>query len=176
MNTKVHSNMWAKILRRGVSSFTHVDATGKLAMVNVAHKDETHRVARATGRVMFSNSHAFQLLKANKVEKGDVLTTAHLAGIHAAKETGRLIPLAHNINLTKVGVDFDFEEKNHALVITASVETVGRTGVEVEAMVAVSMAACTVFDMCKAVDKSIKITDVRVVYKSGGKSGTFISQ
>jgi molybdenum cofactor biosynthesis protein MoaC len=142
-------------------------------MVNISAKNESNRVAVARGLVKFSSTEAFQLLKSNAITKGDVLTVAHIAGINATKQTGYLIPLAHPISLTGVNLRFQLDEANQSVEIVNTVECVGRTGVEVEAITGVSIAACTIFDMCKAVDKGIKLTNIRVVYKHGGKSGLF---
>ncbi|KAI8838403.1 Molybdopterin cofactor biosynthesis C domain-containing protein [Chytridium lagenaria] len=157
-------------------SLSHVDASGKVSMVGVAHKDETHRIAKAYGRVTFSTAQAYSLLKSNAIQKGDVLTVSKIAGINAAKQAGLLIPLAHPLSLSRIAVDLTLEDDAQSVDIVSTVECVGRTGVEVEAMVAVSMTACTVFDMCKAVDKGIMITNVKVIHKSGGKSSTTIQQ
>ncbi|KAJ3109507.1 hypothetical protein HDU97_005164 [Phlyctochytrium planicorne] len=142
-------------------------------MVNVSHKPETHRIAKASGHVRFSNPEAFNLLQDNAIAKGDVLTVSKIAGINAAKATSNLIPLSHPIPLTRIGVEFKLSQDDLGVEIVSTVETISRTGVEVEAVVATSVAACTVFDMCKAVDKAIVITDIRVIHKSGGKSGEY---
>ncbi|KAJ3186790.1 hypothetical protein HK101_009590 [Irineochytrium annulatum] len=175
-----HPTLWRSSSSSSTSPasprLSHVDLAGKADMVNVSQKPDSHRVARAKGSVLFSSPDAFLLLESNAIAKGDVLTVARIAGIHAAKQAGYNIPLAHPLALTKVQVDFDLDAKGMAVEIMASAECVGKTGVEVEAMAAVSGAALTVFDMCKAVDKAIRITDIRVVFKSGGKSGTFVGK
>ncbi|KAJ3315211.1 Molybdenum cofactor synthesis protein 1 [Blyttiomyces sp. JEL0837] len=154
---------------------THVDEKGTATMVNISQKPLTHRQAKATSRVIFSSQDSFHLLQTNSIKKGDVLTVAKLAGINAAKQTGFLIPLAHPISLTNVDLGFKLVEEERMVFVEASVECVGRTGVEVEAMVACSIAACTVFDMCKGVDKRIRIEETKVTFKSGGKSGVFVA-
>jgi molybdenum cofactor biosynthesis protein MoaC len=142
-------------------------------MVNVSLKNESHRIAKAQGEVIFSNSEYFKLLESSSNKKGDVLTVAKLAGIQAAKQTGTLIPLAHPIPLTNVSINLSLNSNLNKVEIIATVECVGRTGVEVEAMVAVSLTACTIFDMCKSVDKAISIGNINVLHKSGGKQGTW---
>ncbi len=139
-------------------------------MVDVAAKAETHRRAVARGRVLMA-AETLALITAGEVPKGDVLAAARIAGIVAAKETGRLIPLCHPLPLTSVAVDVVADPTGPALDIEAAAETVGRTGVEMEALTAVSVAALTVYDMCKAADRGMRITDIRLVEKSGGRSG-----
>ncbi|KAJ3411948.1 Molybdenum cofactor synthesis protein 1 [Chytridiales sp. JEL 0842] len=154
----------------------HADKNGSAHMVNISEKSETRRVAVACGLVRFSSKEAYTLLKENAIKKGDVLTVAQIAGINAAKQTGYLIPLAHPIPLTSVKLQFTLKEEDLSVLVTSTVECVGRTGVEVEAVTSVSIAACTIFDMCKAVDKAIIVTDIRVLHKSGGKSGVYIGK
>ncbi|KAI8826866.1 molybdenum cofactor biosynthesis protein C [Fimicolochytrium jonesii] len=155
---------------------THTDPkTGSAQIVDVTPKPSTHRTATATGRIYLS-SHAHSLIRANGHKKGDVLTVAKIAGINAAKQTGTLIPLCHPLSLTKIDVGLTLsgdggEDAGHYVEARATVACHGPTGVEMEALVAVSVACCTVFDMCKAVDKGMRIADVRVVRKSGGRSG-----
>lgn len=147
---------------------THVDETGAARMVDVSHKDVTERVAVASGRVLISAA-VVALLRGEGVPKGDALGVARVAGIMAAKRTPDLIPLCHPLAIS--GVEVDLAVLDDAVAITATARTTDRTGVEMEALTAVSVAALTVIDMVKAVDKSAVITDVRVEAKSGGKSG-----
>ena len=149
---------------------THVDDTGAARMVDVGDKDVTARVAVATGRVLVSPE-VVRLLRGDGVPKGDALGVARVAGIMAAKRTPDLVPLCHPLAIS--GVTVDLEVHDDAVAITATVRTTDRTGVEMEALTAVSVAALTVVDMVKAVDKAAVITDVRIESKSGGKSGTW---
>ena len=149
---------------------THVDETGAARMVDVGDKDVTARVAVASGRVLVS-SEVVRLLRGDGVPKGDALGVARVAGIMAAKRTPDLVPLCHPLAISGVTVDLDV--RDDSVAITATVRTTDRTGVEMEALTAVSVAALTVVDMVKAVDKAAVITDVRIESKSGGKSGTW---
>lgn len=151
---------------------THFDADGQAIMVDVAGKAETTRIAVAAGEISMS-AEAFALLKAGRVAKGDVLGIARVAGIMAAKKVSDLIPLCHPLNLSKVTVDFRLDEARTTVAIEATVGLTGKTGVEMEALTAVSVAALTIYDMCKAVDKRMTINQIRLLSKSGGKSGTF---
>ncbi len=155
-----------------MGGFTHFDPEGRAHMVDVSAKDETERVAVARGSVVMQPE-TVALIAAGGVKKGDVLSVARLAGIMGAKRTPDLIPLCHPLALTSVSVDLALDPEGNALHITATCKTTGRTGVEMEAMTAVAVAALTVYDMCKAVDRGISLTDIRLVRKSGGKSGTF---
>jgi cyclic pyranopterin phosphate synthase len=150
---------------------THFDATGASRMVDVGGKPETERVARASGRLRMAAATA-GLIRDKGTSKGDVLEVARLAGIMGAKRTGELIPLCHPLPVTSVAVDFDWEAEG-VLRIETTVKVVGRTGVEMEALTAVAVAALTVYDMCKAVDRSMTVEAIRLEEKSGGKSGTF---
>jgi cyclic pyranopterin phosphate synthase len=154
-----------------VEGLTHLDDAGRPRMVDVSAKGETWREAVAKGRIWLLPQ-TLQLIATGQVAKGDVMTTARLAGIMAAKRTPELIPLCHPIPLTDVEVEVTPLEDG--LEITATVRTVARTGVEMEALVAVTVAALTVYDMVKAVDRSARIGDVRLVRKSGGKSGELV--
>ncbi|KAA5605970.1 cyclic pyranopterin monophosphate synthase MoaC [Roseospira marina] len=151
---------------------THFDEHGNAVMVDVSAKPETTRTAVAKGRVLAAPE-TLRRIRDHGLSKGDVLSVAQLAGIMGAKRTPDLIPLCHPLPLTKVTVDLRLDEADHAVEITATCALTGRTGVEMEALTAVSVAALTVYDMCKAVDRSMRITDVRLVHKSGGKSGTY---
>lgn len=153
---------------------THVRPGGGVQMVNVAAKAETRRRARAETRVRM-NAAAFELLAANAVPKGDVLGTARLAGIMAAKRTSELIPLCHALALTHVAIDVELDATARAVRIVSSVETVGKTGVEMEALVAASHAALTIYDMLKGIDRGMEIGPTRLVSKSGGASGDFVA-
>jgi cyclic pyranopterin phosphate synthase len=141
-------------------------------MVDVSDKAETERTATAKGSVVMQPA-TLALIKEGAVKKGDVLSVARLAGIMGAKRTPDLIPLCHPLALTSVQVDLTLDEMRNAVDITATCKLTGKTGVEMEALTAVSVAALTVYDMCKAVDKAMQITDIRLTHKSGGKSGTY---
>lgn len=155
-----------------MSGFTHFDSEGKARMVDVSEKAETERIATAKGRIVMQPE-TLALIRDGGMKKGDVLSVARLAGIMGAKKTPDLIPLCHPLALSSVKVDLTLDEANNAVEITATCKLVGRTGVEMEALTAVSVAALTVYDMCKAVDRAMTITDIRLIHKSGGKSGTF---
>jgi cyclic pyranopterin phosphate synthase len=149
---------------------SHLDEYGNARMVDVGSKPETAREAVARCRVLLAPA-TFALVKAGTIKKGDVLTVAQVAGIQAAKRTWELIPLCHQIDMTFVGVTLTLNEETNAVDIEATARTHAETGVEMEALVAVSTAALTVYDMCKGVERGIRITDVRLVRKSGGQSG-----
>jgi len=154
-----------------MSDLTHFDEHGASRMVDTTGKPETDRMARASGALRLQPA-TVQLIRDRKLSKGDVLEVARLAGIMAAKRTGELIPLCHPLPITSAAVDFAFDGPDR-LRIEATVRVFGRTGVEMEALTAVSVAALTVYDMCKAVDKTITIEQIRLEEKAGGKSGTF---
>jgi cyclic pyranopterin monophosphate synthase len=171
------------------SGLTHFDAQGQAHMVDVAAKAATHRIAVAQGRITMLPA-TFALIEAGTAKKGDVLGIARIAGIQGAKKTSDLIPLCHPLALTRVAINFEAlqsintqaTEKNStileeypSIICTATVETVGQTGVEMEALTAVQVALLTIYDMCKAVDRGMTMTDVRVLEKHGGKSGSFIN-
>ena len=157
-------------------TLTHFDANGQAHMVDVAAKPATHRIAVASGRIEMLPA-TLALVRAGSAKKGDVIGIARLAGIMAAKKTSELIPLCHPLALTRVAVDFEIPDAPEGGVstveCTATVETVGPTGVEMEALTAVQVALLTIYDMCKAVDRGMTITGVRVREKHGGKSGSF---
>ena len=155
-----------------MTGFTHFDKEGKARMVDVSDKAETERSATAKGSVIMQPS-TLALIRDGGVKKGDVLSVARLAGIMGAKRTPDLIPLCHPLALTSVQVDLTLDEARNAVDITATCKLTGKTGVEMEALTAVSVAALTVYDMCKAVDRSMRLGDIRLVHKSGGKSGTY---
>ncbi len=153
-------------------TLSHFDERGNAHMVDVGAKDVTERVAIAKASVIMQAA-TLALIKDRKAAKGDVLAVAQLAGIMAAKRTAELIPLCHPLSLSNVAVTLSLDAKRSAVDIEATCKLKGRTGVEMEALTAASVAALTVYDMCKAVDRGMTITDVRLLHKSGGKSGTF---
>ncbi len=155
-----------------MSGFTHFDEQGKARMVDVSGKEATERVATARGRVRLQPE-TLALIEQGQVAKGDVLSVARLAGIMGAKRTPDLIPLCHPLALSAVSVDLTLDRAGPAIEITATCRLVGRTGVEMEALTAVAVAALTVYDMCKSVDRGMVLTDIRLVQKSGGKSGSW---
>ena len=152
--------------------FSHTDGEGRARMVDVSGKPLTQREAVATGSVYMKPT-TLRLIVSNAVEKGDVIAVAKVAGIMAAKKTGELIPMCHPLNITHISVDVKISRKNNKLDIESRVKTTGQTGVEMEALTAVSAAALTIYDMCKAVDKEMKISDIMLLEKRGGKSGEF---
>ena len=155
------------------SGLTHFDAQGEAHMVDVSAKSETHRVARATG-VIRMKPETLQLIVQGQAKKGDVIGVARIAAIQAAKRTSDLIPLCHPLPITRVAVDFDIEVEAHQVRCTAQVETLGRTGVEMEALTAVQVGLLTVYDMCKAVDRGMVMGQIGVLEKRGGKSGDWV--
>ena len=157
------------------SALTHFDAQGQAHMVDVAAKAITHRIAVAQGRIIMHPA-TLAIILQGTAKKGDVLGIARIAGIMAAKKTSDLIPLCHPLALTRVAVEFNADEESHSILCSAAVETVGQTGVEMEALTAVQLALLTIYDMCKAVDRGMTITDVKLLEKHGGKSGTFIAE
>ena len=156
-----------------MKKLTHVNSEGKAEMVDVSSKDDSVRTATASGKVYISEE-IYIKIKNNEIEKGDVLALAKFAGIQAAKKTSELIPLCHNIPISKVQVELKLNERDSSVEITSFAKTVAKTGIEMEALTAVSIAALTVYDMCKAIDKSIKISGIRLLSKTGGKSGDYI--
>lgn len=154
-----------------MGKLSHLDEEGRARMVDVSGKPETLREAVACGRVVMKPE-TLALIQSGGLPKGDVLATARLAGIMAAKRTPELIPLCHPLLLTHVAVEFAVREEESAIEITATVQSSGRTGVEMEALTAVVVAGLTIYDMCKAVDRGIRLEDIRLRRKSGGKSGT----
>ena len=155
-----------------MAELTHFDDEGKARMVDVSDKEESERVAVAAGTVIMEPE-TLALIMEGGVAKGDVLGTARLAGIMAAKRTPELIPLCHPLALTSVAVELACDVERNAVDITATCKITGRTGVEMEALTAVSVAALTIYDMCKAVDRGMRIGDIRLTHKSGGKSGAY---
>jgi len=155
-----------------MADFTHFDAEGKAVMVDVSGKDVTERTATARGSVIMQPE-TLEMIRSGGVKKGDVFSVARLAGIMGAKRTPDLIPLCHPLALTSVTVDLTADPARNAVDITATCKLKGRTGVEMEALTAVTVAALTVYDMCKAVDRGMRITEVRLTRKAGGKSGDY---
>ena len=158
-----------------MNGLTHFDAHGQAHMVDVADKAHTKRIGIASGRIVMQAA-TLELIRNGTAKKGDVLGIARIAGIQAAKSTSALIPLCHPLALTRVAVDFETDPAAACVHCTATVETVGQTGVEMEALTAVQVALLTIYDMCKAVDRGMTITDVRLLEKHGGKSGSFVAR
>jgi cyclic pyranopterin monophosphate synthase len=156
------------------SHFTHFDAEGQAHMVDIASKDVTKRIARAGGRIAM-RPETLAGIRAGSASKGDVLGVARIAAIQAAKRTSELIPLAHPLPLTHVTVDFHVDEAESAIAISVTAETLDRTGVEMEALTGAAIGLLTIYDMCKAVDRGMRIENVRLLEKSGGKSGDFVA-
>ena len=152
--------------------FTHLDEQDRPRMVDVTDKESSLREAVADGRVLM-RSDTVKAIESGGVAKGNVYATAKIAGIMAAKKTSDLIPMCHPLALTGIDIDFSSDSKKGEIAITAHVKTLDRTGVEMEAMTAVSVAALTIYDMCKSADREIVLSDIRLLKKSGGKSGTF---
>ena len=155
-----------------MNKFTHFDESGQAHMVDVGQKDHTHRIAIATGMISMQKD-TFAAIKAGSHKKGDVIGIARIAAIQATKRSPDLIPLCHPIALTRVAVEFNLHEEKSSIQCTVTTETVGQTGVEIEALTGVQIGLLTIYDMCKAVDRGMVISDVRLLQKSGGKSGTW---
>lgn len=160
-------------MKRMSTKLTHFDKQGRSRMVDVTEKENTVREAVAKGDV-YMKATTFDMIMDKKMSKGDVLGVAQTAGIMGAKKTSELIPMCHPLNITSVEISFAPDKRDSKVGITARVKLSGKTGVEMEALIAVSTAALTIYDMCKAVDKGMKITNIRLIEKSGGKSGTYI--
>jgi cyclic pyranopterin monophosphate synthase len=158
-----------------MSKLTHFDEQGRVRMVDVGAKPDTERVAVAHGEVHMKKE-TFDLIRAGQIKKGDVLTVAQIAGINAAKRTAELIPLCHPLFLSKVDVDLALDESIPGVVITATAKVTGKTGVEMEALTAVSVAALTVYDMAKAAEKTMRIQNIRLIEKHGGRSGDVVNE
>lgn len=156
------------------SALTHFDTQGQAHMVDVAAKDVTHRVARASGVIRMQPA-TLALIESGNAKKGDVLGVARIAAIQGAKRTADLVPLCHPLPITRVAVDFEADAGASLLRCTAQVETLGRTGVEMEALTAVQVGLLTVYDMCKAVDRGMVMGDIRLLRKSGGQSGEWVA-
>ena len=153
-------------------SNNHINESGNLHMIDVSDKEITSRVASASGTITLNDEAISSIVKLNN-KKGDVLNVARLAGINAAKQTSNLIPLAHNISLNSVDIDFKFDKSTNEILSIAQVKSEGKTGVEIEAMVAVQISLMTIYDMCKYLDRGMEINKIRLLSKTGGKSGTF---
>lgn len=156
------------------SPLTHFDASGQAHMVDVGAKSETHRVARASGKISMQSA-TRALIESGSHKKGDVLGIARLAAIQGAKRCADLIPLAHPIPLTKVAVEFSIDAATDTVIVEVTAETVGRTGVEMEALTAASVGLLTIYDMCKAVDRGMTISEIKLLEKLGGKSGHWVA-
>jgi cyclic pyranopterin phosphate synthase len=157
------------------NELTHLDEQGRAHMVDVGGKPDTERMAVARGEIHMKKE-TLDLIRAGQIKKGDVLTIAQIAGITASKRTSELIPLCHPLPLTKIDVDLAMDDSLPGLVITATAKTVGKTGVEMEALTAVSVAALTVYDMAKAAEKTMRIQNIRLVEKHGGQSGDVVNE
>lgn len=155
-----------------MARLSHINSKGEAAMVDISEKPETVRTAEAFAEV-FVSSEVFKRIKENTVEKGDVLSIAKFAGIQAAKKTYELIPLCHNIPVSNIYLELKLNSKTKSVRIKSKAKTVAKTGIEMEALTAVSVAALTVYDMCKAIDKTIIITNIKLLSKTGGKSGNY---
>ncbi|STY70181.1 Molybdenum cofactor biosynthesis protein C [Megamonas hypermegale] len=155
-----------------MANFTHFNQDGEAIMVDVSQKDITMRIAIAEGSIKV-NQEVFRSIKEQTNKKGDVLAVARIAGIMAAKKTSDMIPLCHPLFITKVTIDFELDEDNYMIKAIATTKINGKTGVEMEALHAVSVTLLTIYDMCKAIDKSMEISDVRLLHKEGGKSGVY---
>jgi cyclic pyranopterin phosphate synthase len=158
-----------------MSKLTHLDEHGRAHMVDVGHKPDTERIAIARGEVQMKKE-TFELIRAGQIKKGDVLTVAQIAGISASKRTSELIPLCHPLFLSKVDVDLALDDSLPGVIITATVSVNGKTGVEMEALTAVSVAALTVYDMAKAAEKTMRIQNIRLIEKYGGRSGDVVNE
>ena len=154
------------------NKFTHFDNDGKAIMVDISDKNVTERLASAISSISM-NEQTLNMIKSGNAKKGDVLGIARIAGIMAAKKTSELIPLCHPISLSSVTIDFEIDDNTNSINIICNCKLNGKTGLEMEALTAVSIAALTIYDMCKAVDREMTITKTRLTYKAGGKSGTF---
>ena len=157
------------------NKLTHLDEHGRARMVDVGHKADTERIAVARGEVAMKKE-TLELIRAGQIKKGDVLTVAQIAGISASKRTSDLIPLCHPLPLTKVDVDVELDDSIPGVAIIATAKTIGKTGVEMEALTAVSVAALTVYDMAKAAEKTMRIQNIRLVEKHGGQSGDVVNE
>lgn len=155
-----------------MANFTHFNQDGEAIMVDVSQKDITMRIAIAKGSIKV-NQEVFRSIKEQTNKKGDVLAVARIAGIMAAKKTSDMIPLCHPLFITKVTIDFELDEDNYMIKAIATTKVNGKTGVEMEALHAVSVTLLTIYDMCKAIDKSMEISDIRLLHKEGGKSGVY---
>jgi cyclic pyranopterin phosphate synthase len=157
------------------SKLTHLDESGRARMVDIGGKPDTSRTAKAKGEIVMLKD-TLELIIAGSISKGDTLGAAQLAGIMAAKRTSELIPLCHPLPLNQITIDFEFDEELPGIKITASAKTIGKTGVEMEALTAVSVAALTIYDMAKSAEKTMRIQNIRLVEKRGGRSGVVVNE
>ncbi len=155
-----------------MDKLSHIDENGNAKMVDVSEKETSDRLAIASAKVIL-NENTYNLIKTNGIKKGDVLTVAKVAGIMAAKNTSNLIPMCHPINITGINIDFELNDEDYTIKILGQVKINAKTGVEMEALTAVTVTALTIYDMAKAVQKDIEITDIKLEKKTGGKSGTY---
>jgi len=156
-----------------MAELTHFDPSGRARMVDVSAKPNTEREATAKGEVQMQPE-TLAMIREGRMAKGDVLAVAQVAGIMAAKKTSDIIPMCHPLPLTSVSLSFELDEERSRVLLTATAKTTGKTGVEMEALTAVAVAALTIYDMCKSVDRAMKLGNIRLVRKSGGKSGTLV--
>lgn len=155
-----------------MGTLNHFDEAGNAIMVDVTQKDDTERIAVATGKITM-NKETFYTIKDGKAKKGDVLGVARVAGIMATKRTSDLIPMCHPLMLTKASIDFTYDEKNYSIEATCTTKLTGKTGVEMEALTGVTITLLTIYDMCKAMDRSMELSEIHLVEKLGGKSGHY---
>lgn len=155
-----------------MGALNHFDEAGNAIMVDVTQKDDTERIAVATGKITM-NRETFYTIKDGKAKKGDVLGVARVAGIMATKRTSDLIPMCHPLMLTKASIDFTYDENNYSIEATCTTKLTGKTGVEMEALTGVTVTLLTIYDMCKAMDRSMELSDIHLVEKLGGKSGHY---
>ncbi|MCK5762974.1 MAG: cyclic pyranopterin monophosphate synthase MoaC [Clostridiales bacterium] len=152
---------------------THFNKQGRPKMVDVSEKDVTHRVAIARGKISMKPETLNKIVSGD-MKKGDVLSTAQIGGIMGGKMTSSIIPMCHNIMINGLNINFEIDEKNNSIIIESTAKTDSKTGIEMEALTAVSVAALTIYDMCKAIDRSMEISDIKLIEKSGGKSGKYV--
>lgn len=152
---------------------THFNKQGRPKMVDVSEKDVTHRVAIARGKISMKTETLNKIVSGD-MKKGDVLSTAQIGGIMGGKMTSSIIPMCHNIMINGLNINFEIDEKNNSIIIESTAKTDSKTGIEMEALTAVSIAALTIYDMCKAIDRSMEISDIKLIEKSGGKSGKYV--
>ena len=158
-----------------IKKLTHLDEKGRPKMVYVGEKKDTDREAVASGKIFLSEE-TYSRLKKGDLKKGDVLSTAQIAGIMGAKKTSEIIPMCHNIFITGVEMEFNLNDGDKSVDIISKAKTTGKTGIEMEALTGVSISALTIYDMCKAIDKNMVISDIKLIKKSGGKSGTYLRE
>lgn len=164
-----------RFYNHSMSKLTHIDEQGNAKMVDVGNKPDTERIAIARGEIHMQKE-TLDLIKAGQIKKGDVLTVAQIAGITASKRTSDLIPLCHPLPITSINLSFDYADSPPSIIITATVKVTGKTGVEMEALTAVSVAALTIYDMAKAAEKTMRIQNIRLIEKHGGMSGDVVNK